>query len=49
MMRTTKRKPSNVDEILIEEFMDPLNISQTELAHAMGVPRRLINELCRDR
>ncbi len=48
-MRITKRKPSTVGEILIEEFMEPLNLSQTELANAMGVPRRLINELCRDR
>ena len=41
-MRITKRKPSTVGEILIEEFMEPLNLSQTELANAMGVPRLTI-------
>lgn len=29
--------------------MDPMQLTQTELAKAMGVPRRLVNELCRDR
>ena len=48
-MRMTKRKPASVGEVLIEEFMAPLYLSQSELANAMGVPRRLINELCRNR
>ena len=29
--------------------MEPMNLTQTELAEAMGVPRRLVNELCRNR
>jgi len=48
-MRMTKRKPASVGEVLVEEFMAPLNLSQSELANAMGVPWRLINELCRNR
>ena len=45
----TKRKPASVGEVLSEEFMEPMNLTQTELAKAMGVPRRLVNELCRNR
>jgi len=48
-MLITKRKPASVGEVLIEEFMEPMNLTQTELAEAMGVPRRLVNELCRNR
>jgi addiction module HigA family antidote len=48
-MLTTKRKPASVGEILIEEFMKPLGLSQGELAKAMGVPRKHVNELCNDR
>jgi antitoxin HigA-1 len=39
-MRMTKRKPASVGEVLMEEFMEPLHLSQSELANAMGVPRR---------
>jgi addiction module HigA family antidote len=35
--------------ILIEEFLDPLALSQGDLAEAMGVPRKHVNELCNDR
>lgn len=48
-MLMTKRKPATAAEILIEEFMEPLGISQTELAQRTGLPRKHINELCRDR
>ncbi|MCE7030040.1 HigA family addiction module antitoxin [Jiella avicenniae] len=48
-MLTTKRKPATVGEILTEEFMQPLGLTQTALAEAMGVPRKHVNELCRDR
>lgn len=48
-MLTTARKPATVGEILVEEFMQPLNLTQTELADAMGVPRKHVNELCNDR
>jgi addiction module HigA family antidote len=48
-MLKTERKPASVGEILVEEFLTPLNLTQGALAEAMGVPRRLVNELCRDR
>ena len=48
-MLTTKRKPSTVGEVLVEEFMRPLSLTQGTLANAMGVPRKHVNELCNDR
>jgi addiction module HigA family antidote len=48
-MLTTKRKPVSVGEILIEEFMAPMGLTQGALAEAMGVQRKHVNELCNDR
>src|SRR5580692_8048129 len=48
-MLTTKRKPASVGEILIEEFMQPMGLTQGALAEAMGVSRKHVNELCNDR
>jgi Helix-turn-helix len=48
-MLMTKRKPASVAEILTEEFMQPLGLTQGDLAKAMGVPRKHVNELCNDR
>jgi antitoxin HigA-1 len=48
-MLTTERKPATVGEILVEEFMWPLGLTQGALAEAMGVPRKHVNELCNDR
>src|SRR5689334_9520211 len=48
-MLMTKRKPASVGEILIEEFMKPMALSQTALAEAMGVQRKHVNELCNGR
>lgn len=48
-MLMTKRKPVSVGEILAEEFMKPLGLTQEALATAMGVPRKHVNELCNDR
>ena len=48
-MLTTKRKPATVGEILSEEFMQPLGLTQGALAEAMGVQRKHVNELCNDR
>jgi len=48
-MLTTTRKPASVGEILTEEFLEPLGLTQTALAEAMGVPRKHVNELCNDR
>lgn len=49
MANRTKRKPAGVGEILVEEFMEPLGLTQAALAEAMGVPRKHVNELCNDR
>ena len=48
-MLMTKRKPASVGEILTEEFMEPLALTQGALAEAMGVQRKHVNELCNDR
>jgi addiction module HigA family antidote len=48
-MLTTKRKPVMVGEILTEEFMQPLGLTQGALAEAMGVQRKHVNELCNGR
>ncbi len=48
-MLKTKRKPASVSEILVEEFMRPMELTQTVLAEAMGVPRKHVNELCNNR
>jgi addiction module HigA family antidote len=48
-MLTTKRKPATPGEILLEEFMQPLGLTQTELAEKTGLPRKHVNELCRGR
>ena len=42
----TEQKPIGVGEILVEEFMEPLGLSQTRLAQVTGLPRKHINELC---
>jgi addiction module HigA family antidote len=48
-MLMTKRKPATVGEILIEEFMEPMGLTQAALAEAMGVPCKHVNELCNER
>lgn len=48
-MLTTKRKPATPGEILTEEFLEPMGLTQGELAEAMGVPRKHVNELCKAR
>jgi len=48
-MLATTRKPVTVGEMLVQEFMEPMGLTQTALAQAMGVPRKHVNELCNDR
>ena len=48
-MLMTKRKPATVAEILVEEFMTPMGLTQGALAQAMGVQRKHVNELCNAR
>ena len=41
-----KKLPNiHAGEVLLEEFLKPLDISQNKLARAMGVPPRRINEI----
>jgi addiction module HigA family antidote len=48
-MLMTARKPGSPGEILTEEFLVPMGLTQGALAEAMGVPRKHVNELCNDR
>ena len=48
-MIITKRQPVSVGEMLIKEFMEPLAVNQGQLAEAMGVSRRTINEICNNK
>lgn len=48
-MLMTRRKPASVGEILTEEFMKPMRLTQSALAEAMGVQRKHVNELCNNR
>src|ERR1700747_2731271 len=48
-MLITKRKPATVGEILVQEFMEPMSLTQSALAKAMGVQRKHVNELCNNR
>jgi len=41
----THRRPTHPGEMLREEFLVPMNISQRELADAIHVPYQRINEL----
>src|SRR3954447_8856754 len=48
-MLMTKRKPVSVGGILLQEFMEPMGLTQGALAAAMGVHRKHVNELCNNR
>jgi addiction module antidote protein, HigA family len=39
------RKPTHPGEILVEEFLKPMGLSQVELARKMGVPIQRVNTL----
>jgi addiction module HigA family antidote len=45
----SSRTPPHPGQFLETRFMKPLSISQTELARALGVSRRRVNELIRGR
>lgn len=44
-MCNEKLAPVHPGEILMEEFLKPMNLSQNRLALSMGVPARRINEI----
>ena len=43
----TIREPTHAGEMLREEFLIPLNITQVELAKAIHVPYQRVNEIVR--
>jgi len=48
-MSATLRTPTSPGEILVEEFLRPLGLTQTAFADHLGVPVRRINEIVRGR
>ncbi|MGL1933335.1 MAG: HigA family addiction module antitoxin [Desulfotalea sp.] len=42
---TKKLQPINPGDILLEEFLEPLNISQAKLARDISVPANRINQI----
>ena len=45
MTEDTVMPPVHPGETLLEEFLTPLGVSQYQLAKAVGVPARRINEI----
>ena len=45
----TDRPPTHPGEMLSEEFLRPLRITQRRLAEAIGVPYQRVNEIVRGR
>jgi len=45
MKPTTKPTPIYPGEVLLEDFLKPMGVSQYALAKAIGVPSRRINEI----
>ena len=45
----THRTPTHPGEMLIEEFLKPMGLSQRELANAIHVPYQRINEIINGR
>jgi len=41
----TDREPTHPGEMLLEEFLKPMNISQRELSNSLQVPYQRINEI----
>ena len=41
----THRPPTHPGEMLLEEFLTPMNLTQRELAEALHVPYQRINEI----
>ena len=48
-MLPTHRKPTHPGEILLKEFLEPMKLSQAELAKRMGVPIQRINTLINEK
>ena len=44
-MIPTNRIPAHPGEILLREFLEPMELPQTKLAEHLGIPIQRINEL----
>ena len=44
-MPTRKLQPIHPGEVLLEEFLEPMGLSQNKIANDIGVPPRRINEI----
>jgi len=44
-MQPKKRTPTHPGEILLEEFLEPLAVTQLALAEHIGVPVQRVNEI----
>jgi addiction module HigA family antidote len=50
MFRTPlHRAPSHPGEILSKDFLEPMNLSQSELANRLGIPFQRVNQIVRGR
>ncbi len=45
----THREPTHPGEMLLEEFLDPMGLTQRDLADAIHVPYQRVNELVNGR
>jgi addiction module HigA family antidote len=45
----THREPTHPGEMLLEEFLNPMGLTQRELADGIGVPYQRVNELVNGR
>ena len=45
----TQRVPTHPGEMLLEEFLKPIGLTQRQLAEAIGVPYQRVNELVNGR
>jgi addiction module HigA family antidote len=48
-MRKPKMRPIHPGEVLLEDYLKPLRMSQSSLARALGVPADRISEIVRGR
>lgn len=48
-MMPTRRPPTHPGEILLEEFLRPLGMTQVTAARRMGIPTNRLNEIVRRR
>ena len=46
VLKIPAHQPTSVESMLKQEFINPMGISQGEIAKAMGVGRKTVNELC---